>query len=411
MMRIISKIGICLLLLSTMQCKENNERVDPSVTLSQDLEEIHKNGNLNGFSVAIVNTDSIIYSKGIGLADIKTNRAYTANTIQNIASISKTLIGIALLKAEEDGFLSLDDPINKHLDFKIVNPYFPNDSITIRQLTTHTSSIIDGDIYDEKSYILKSEIASEDESIERPESFNAPSEHTSMKSFLQAVLSKDGEMYSEANFLNTKPGSTFDYSNIGATLAALVIESATGEDYRTYTTKHILNPLKMSQSGWDFNEVNMNNHSRLYSNKTKAYPFYHLITYPDGGLRTSANDLSLFLMELIKGYSGEGQIINKESFKTYFRPQLDDSHYEERDAENPYNDEYNYGVFIGHSAKDYIGHTGGDPGVTTFMFFNTKTKIGRLMLINTDLNSDDDVQQLIAIWDKLRDYQDIFLEE
>ncbi|WP_431158509.1 hypothetical protein [Winogradskyella poriferorum] len=37
--------------------------------------------------------------------------------------------------------------------------------------------------------------------------------------------------------------------------------------------------------------------------------------------------------------------------------------------------------------------------------------IGRLMLINTDLNSDEDVQQLIAIWDKLRDYQDIFSEE
>ncbi|WP_411894417.1 serine hydrolase domain-containing protein [Winogradskyella sp. A2] len=410
------KIIVLILAFNLLNCSqkksETNIKSDElQITLSEELKQIQSSGNLNGFSVSIVNEDSLLYSKGFGLADVSANKPYTANTIQNIASISKTLIGIALLKAQEQGLLLLDDPVTKHLGFEVINPYFPEETITIRHLTTHTSSIIDGDIYDEKSYVLKAPKDSQSKSnIEIPEEFNPPSENTSMKSFLYDVLNKSGNYYSADNYINKAPGTYFEYTNIGATLAALVVESASGEDYRDFTKKHILKPLKMNTSGWTFEDVNMDNHSKLYSNKETEFPFYTLITYPDGGLITSANDLSKFLIELIKGFSGEGTILNKDSFKEYFKPHLNDSHFEERDAENPYNDEYNFGVFIGQSAQDNIGHTGGDPGVTTFMFFNTKTKIGRLMIINTDLNSDADVQRLFSIWDKLGDYQEKLTE-
>ena len=53
-------------------------------------------------------------------------------TIQNVASVSKTIVGIALLKAQELGKLKLDEPINKYLPFKVFNPKFPNENITIR---------------------------------------------------------------------------------------------------------------------------------------------------------------------------------------------------------------------------------------------------------------------------------------
>ena len=102
-----------------------------------------------------MNENETIYEKGFGFVDKTTEKAYSKHTIQNIASISKTFLGLALLKAQELGKLHLDEPINKYLPFKVQNPYYPEEEITIRQLTTHTSSITDSKYYDQKSYVLK----------------------------------------------------------------------------------------------------------------------------------------------------------------------------------------------------------------------------------------------------------------
>ena len=82
-----------------------------------------------GFGVAIVGPEKTLYQAGFGYADLEAQKAYTANTIQNIASISKTFIGVSLLKAQDLNLLDLDEPINKYLDFKVVNPHFPEDTI------------------------------------------------------------------------------------------------------------------------------------------------------------------------------------------------------------------------------------------------------------------------------------------
>ena len=123
--------------------------------LTQDLLSIYAQNHIVGFSVAIVNQDKILYTKGFGYSDKLKNKAYTENTIQNIASISKTFIGISLLKAQELGKLNLDDPINNYLPFEVINPKFPNTAITIRHLATHTSSIIDPSRYGKNGYVLK----------------------------------------------------------------------------------------------------------------------------------------------------------------------------------------------------------------------------------------------------------------
>lgn len=68
--------------------------------LTEELEQIHTLGHINGFSVSIVSSDSILYTQGFGYSDIVQKKPYTANTIQNIASISKTMIGISLVKAQ-----------------------------------------------------------------------------------------------------------------------------------------------------------------------------------------------------------------------------------------------------------------------------------------------------------------------
>ncbi|MEO9510501.1 MAG: serine hydrolase domain-containing protein [Flavobacteriaceae bacterium] len=382
---------------STIYCQTNDFT---STKLTEELEKIYTRKYINGFSVAIVNQDGILYQKGFGYSDIKTNKKYTNNTVQNIASISKTFIGIALLKAQELGKLSLDDPINKHLLFNVDNPHFPNEQITIRQLATHTSSIKDPSRYEKNGYILK-----EKENIETKvnSNFRSPSEKIALNEFLKNILSEDGKWYKKNNFLKTKPGAIFEYSNVSAGLAALIIEKVTNQSFNKFTNEHILKPLGMFDTGWSFNEIDFSKHSKLYLNTESELAFYQLANYPDGGLITSSNDLGKYLSELISGYIGNGKILNKQSYKVLFKPQLSEINFTERNK-STYNDEYNMGVFMGISAHGQIGHTGGDPGVATHMFFNSETKIGKLLIVNTNLKKEG-VKEFIDIWKKLEEYE------
>ena len=198
----------------------------------------------------------------------------------------------------------------------------------------------------------------------------------------------------------------FNYSNIGAGLAAYVLEQATGESFPEFTKKHIFDPLVMNGSGWSFDTIDFSKHSKLYADADTELALYTLINYPDGGLITSAHDLAKYLSEIIKGYAGNGTILSAESYKELFTPQLTYENHKDR-SDREYNDEYNMGVFMGMSSKGQIGHTGGDPSVVTHMFFNEKTKTGKLLLVNTDLDKKS-VQDFIAIWRALMAHEDQF---
>ena len=85
---------------NTTEITETEKQKD---SLTAEISDCSKNGVFNGFAVSIVNDKGTLYQQGFGFADIKNEKAYTDSTIQNIASISKTFVGLALLKAEELG--------------------------------------------------------------------------------------------------------------------------------------------------------------------------------------------------------------------------------------------------------------------------------------------------------------------
>lgn len=393
-----------------LSCQQNsNSASDQSQllidSLTFELDDIHKRGFINGYGVAILNENGTLYENGFGSSDEKNNKEYSAHSIQNIASVSKPLLGVALLKAQELGFLQLDDAVNDYLPFEVLNPHYPEGIITIRHLATHTATIIDTDSYGQKSYILKNdEDSTLARSIASAAEFNSQSSAMDMKDLLRNFLDVEGEWYNEDAFLGMKPGERYEYSNIGATLAAYVLELATKQDYRAFSKQYILDPLSMSSSGWSFGAVDMKMHSKLYADSTTEIPFYYLITYPDGGLITSIHDMGKYLAELIKGYHGQGKLLTQESYQEFFKEQLTAEHFEERDGDRPYDDEYNAGIFIGFTPTGYIGHMGGDPGVSTFMFFNPETKLGRLLFVNRDLDKNG-AKQFYDIWDTLEEYQ------
>lgn len=390
---------ICLLFVS---CAMQNTKGHENDLITGEIKKLYEQKKFNGFAVSIVNENGTLYQKGFGFSNVETCKTYTSQTIQNIASVSKTFVGIALLKAQELGKLNLDDPIEKYMPFRVINPFYPEEKITIRQLAAHTSSIRDNEFYLLKNYFLKSGqnlkntiIRFDDEQV-----FNPADSLLTMTSFLENVISENGK-WSENSFSDKRPGAYYEYSNVGTSVAALIIEQATGIAFNDFTKQYILDPLKMHASGWKFDDVNFSDYSQLYQNSETLLPYYQCATYPDGSFITSIDDLSKFLSELIKGYNSKGTILTEESYREYFTPQLNASNFIQRDEQNPYNESYNTGIFIGFGYTGYIGHTGGDPGVVSIMFFNPKTSLGRIMVFNTSISDKAGNDVFYKIWDVL----------
>jgi CubicO group peptidase (beta-lactamase class C family) len=398
-----------------LSCNQNEKKKSTSSdenqivkeSLTTELDSIRRSGDINGFAVAIVDQKGVLYENGFGLSNTETKEEYTENTLQHIASVSKTLIGVALMKAKEMGKLNLDDPIQDYLPFKVINPNFPKEVITIRHLATHTSGINDTEQYMNRAWIVIKNQDLTNINTDYPYQKLNPSElNIPMEKYLNGYLETNGAYYQEDNYINFKPGERFNYSNIGATLCALVIEKATGQSFDSFTNEYILKPLNMNSTGWSLEDVDIKKHSKLYRSDNTLLPFYTAITYPDGMLISSSSDMAKYMTELIKGFSGKGTLLNEENYKELYKVQLTEKNFAEgeRNEKHPYDGDYNPAIFIGHSALGFVGHSGGDAGVSTWMYFNKETLKGMYIVVNTDLGDRKKELEYYAIWDKLEKY-------
>ena len=407
MRRILIASILCLAFgISTQGVAQQVRREAVVDSLTAELESILRQGHFNGFGVAVVNGRGVLYQHGFGFADVQARKAYDIHTVQSVASVSKTLVGLALLKAQEQGLLTLDDPVNKYLPFKVMNPAFPEVPITLRHLATHTSSIRDNDFYLSHNYFLtpgqqeKGPMAFED-----MQTFIPADSAVSLPVFLQNVLTPQGKWYQAKGYFARRPGELYEYSNVGAALAAYVVERVSKQPFPAFTARYITRPLRMRDSGWRFADVAFSRVSRLYHSPAVPLPYYGQATYPDGGFLSSVADMSQYLRELIRGYQGQGTVLRPESYRELFRPQLAASNFEERNERNPYSESYNVGVFMGFGYTGFIGHTGGDPGVVALLFFDPKSGIGRLLVINTSYSTRAGEVAMYKIWNTLEKYQ------
>ena len=369
-----------LVLLLAINTSIKAQSINDSLTI--ELNKLSKENNLVGFGVAIVNKDSIMFAKGFGYADKDTKSPYTIQTVQPIASISKTLLAVAVMKAQEMGKLHLNDHINDYLPFKIYNPNFPNENITIQQLVNHTSGILDGDSYD-RTYIFKNKIPPfyndfTDKELKAEvktwvELFNE-NEMMPIAEFIKKQYVEGQIWYNAAqNFSANRPGSTYKYSNMGANIAAYIIERATGENYAEFINKQIIEPLQMDSSGWGGKNYQPKNASTLYW-FGYAMPHADLITYPDGNLMTNIVDYSTFLSTMIRGYEGEGNLLSPESYKEMMK--------------DPISSDFRKGVFWTVDSEK-IGHSGSDLGVLTHAYFLRENGIGIIVFANTSDTEND----------------------
>jgi len=356
---------------------------DKNTLFDKQLTKIQKISNLPGFAVAIVKNDSIVFSKGYGFADKKKKIPYTIETIQPIGSVSKTFIGFAIMKAIDQGLFTMETDINDILPFKIVNPYFPNSIIKIKHLVSHTSGLIDNDTTYVKAYALGGNPVKK------------------LSEYLNEYYSPTGSLYSIANFDKSEPGKKYNYTNIGAALTAYLIEIKSGIPFSDYTLKYLFAPLHMDATHWFYDGDKSKNYATLYEvnrqelpiyqnllNKDGSLKIYSCITYPDGSLKTSVSDLAKYLIEMIKGYNGRSDLLTKGSFETLFKKQFSiENMPSNMDVKEP-----NRAIFWAYNKKGKLSHTGSDPGVASFISFDPITKIGRIIVLNTQLEGEDNIK-------------------
>lgn len=375
--------------------------------LSQKLESTFNNANFPGMAVAMVDNNQILYHQEFGYADLATKKPFTQNTIQNIGSTSKTFIGVSLMQLVEQGKLTLDTKVNDILPFKVSNPYHPNTPITIRQLATHSSSIRDRNFnYGLKAYTSNDATKGNRKGLPLMYKIQfktiLKNEHLSLGEFLKNTLSKKGAWYKKKNFYKNEPGTVEHYSNIGAGLAGYIVEIVSGEKYGDYVVNHILKPLGMNASGWTAETTNQAQFAKRYVNRT-PFPDYDLMTYPDGGLISSMNDLTTYLMAMIRGYKGESQLLSAESFQIMMSNQYEQNPLSKSIQET----EGRSGIFwdiFGKEGKGDIGHNGSDPGILTFMYFDPESGIGCLLMTNTD-SEDKQIKEVVRMWHLLINYK------
>ncbi len=98
-----------------------------------------------GCAIGVYRDGRILYARGYGMANLELGVPITARTVFEIASVTKPFTATAVLLLEQDGKLSLDDPVSRH--FPEMLPYASG--ITVRQLLNHTSGLRDsGTLFD-----------------------------------------------------------------------------------------------------------------------------------------------------------------------------------------------------------------------------------------------------------------------
>lgn len=160
---------------------------------------------------AVVTFDAtrILATRTAGVADRTTGRAVTIDDPARVASVSKLVVALAVMRLIEAGTLNLDADVADTLGWRLRNPAFPDTAVTLRQLLSHRSSLTDG-----IDYIVP------------------------LGTTMQAAVAEP-RAWDAAH----PPGSFFHYTNLNFGVVATVLERTTGERFDRLMARTVLRPL------------------------------------------------------------------------------------------------------------------------------------------------------------------------
>ena len=361
--------------------------VDPLRTLAGQpagldhaVRELMSAGRLPGLSAAVVRGSEVVWSRAWGLANIAAGRRVTPDTLFMLASVSKTVIATAVLQAIEEDLFGLDTDVNDVLPFSVRNPVHLGVPITVRELLTHTSSIRDN-----WNLLIDSYVAG-DAAME-------------LGRFLRRYLAPGGVDLAPNNYYAFGPGRSYRYANVGASLAAYLVEAASGIGFDTWCERRIFAPLGMDRAGWHLAGLPRRDVAMPYGwagakNTYVPYGQYGYPDYPDGALRTTASQLARHLAMVMNGGSWHGhRLLSAATVRELHRDQIPDL-------------EPDQGLIwfgLQRAGRSLFGHDGGDDGVATVCFFDPEADVGVVALANGNWRTVKGDYALYLIMDRLFD--------
>src|SRR5687768_15426135 len=217
-----------------------------------------------GCAAAVSLNGQSVFEKAFGLADLELNVPNTPQTIFESGSVAKQFTAAAIVLLQQDGKLSLEDPVKKYI------PELPDyrGPLTIRHLLNHTSGLRDW------GTVLSLTGAGRGERV------------------VTQDLALDVITHQRA--LDFTPGSEYSYSNSGYNLAAIIVERVSKQKFPAFVDERLFKPLGMKNSSW------RDDYQRIVPGRAQAYsrqgngtwrlnmPFMNV--YGNGGMLTTVGD-------------------------------------------------------------------------------------------------------------------------
>jgi D-alanyl-D-alanine carboxypeptidase len=224
-MKLAFKLVAALALLLCVGARAGADEVDRRVEAQM------RKRHVPGLSLAVVRDGKIIKAKGYGFANLELKVAAEPETVYEVGSLTKQVTAAAVMLLVEEGRVSLDDKITKHL------AGLPDSwgSITVRHLLTHTSGI--------KTYV------------------GTPGFELSRRLSGDEFIKAAGGLP-----LLFEPGTSWDYSNTNFNLLGHIVERASGKPFWQFLEERIFRPLGMTATRF-------NDHRRIVPLRADGYFF------------------------------------------------------------------------------------------------------------------------------------------
>jgi CubicO group peptidase (beta-lactamase class C family) len=325
------------------------QAADPSPAVIDKVFAAWDKPDSPGLALAVVQGGKIVYSKGYGHANLEYGVPITPATVFHAASISKQFTAFAIHLLAQDGKLSLDDPVKKHLPELQVES---NPPITIRHLLHHTSGLRDQwDLLTLAGLRLDDGITDND------------------------IL---GLLWQQKQ-LNFAPGQDFLYSNSGYSLLGLIVRRVSGQSLAAFTQERIFTPLGMKSTRFQENYGTVvKNRAHSYVRGRDGGYAYRALSYSNTGatsLLTTVEDLALWTANFDQPKVGNAAMLSAM--------QVTGKAVDGRDTR------YASGLAVGsYRGVPVIDHTGSDAGFRAYFLRLPQQKLAVHVLGNAaELNA------------------------
>ncbi len=289
-------LTLCALTFSVSAQKPNSEINEPRLAqLRARMKSFVDQGRTAGIVTLVAYRGQIIEADAVGYQNLETKTPMKLDTLFQIASMTKPITAVAVMMAEEDGLLTILDPVEKYLpefkDIKVKDAEKLVRPITIRDLLTHTSGMGGG--YPTATGDFQNFYRKRDKSLA-----------DAVKLFAQMPL-------------EVQPGTKWIYSNMGIAVAGRIVEVVTGKKFEQFLEERLFTPLGMKDTHFFLPASKNSRVAQIYQitdsglRKSDIEPTRENAIYPapEAGLYSTTADLYRFLQMMLSGGTYNGKQI------------------------------------------------------------------------------------------------------